>query len=345
MTGAWRRRWHEAGFPPGRTSLRYSSRGAERLGPATQSACGRMNAAPHRTSGRQTRLVRRMVPGAALNAWAAIGLCFATGCGAKARSVDAARGEIHAAPASADRAAAPDCPNGNPTAYLKVVLERTASLNAYSCMFLRQERLGLFPSLQKPEIMRALYRSVPLSVRFDWQDADSDIAAVSYVAGRDGDRVSLLRRTGWLGMKPAVEHLDPMLSVAFGKSRFPITEFGLRRLLEMTLQRMRNAESCGGARVAYRGRTTLAGRDSHLIEITFPDADPYPNKRQDLYVDARTDLPIGADLWLADGALDARYRYSQIQPLTTAPDDDAFCIRTDDAGMSSDPVHATAIGR
>jgi hypothetical protein len=94
--------------------------------------------------------------------------------------------------------------------------------------------------------------------------------------------------------------------------------------------------------VRYLGLHTAGTKErpAHRFEIAFPPRDPYPNKRMDLYIDPRDELPIGVYAWLPDGNLDALYFYEDLDA-SVALGSDAFVIRTARAPKSHAPILAT----
>lgn len=204
----------------------------------------------------------------------------------------------------------------DPLGYIRKTADRAAALKQYKLTFFRQERLGIVPSLHEMEHIAARFRDEPFSVYFKWQDANSEFAQAAYVQGTHADKVLLLPRQGLFGLPPTVQQYGVQDAVTFHKSRNPITDFGLARMMERTLRRMADADRFGGVKLSYRGVETVGRnlRPAHRFEVLFPKQDPYPNKRMDLYVDARTDLPAGVYLWLPDGKLDAMYLYEDVDP-------------------------------
>jgi len=222
----------------------------------------------------------------------------------------------------------------DPLAYLRQVEERAARLQQYRLTFWRQERLGLAPRLGELERITVDYRKSPFSVKFVWLDDDSEYTQVVYVHGKNDNKVVLLPRRGLFGLKPAPGRFRPEDAVAFGKSRNVITDFGLHRMIQRTLKRIADAVSHGGAKLRYVGLELLEGRPAHRFELQYPKADIYPNKRQDLYVDAQTELPLGTYLWLPNGDLDALYLYLDLREYETPPGDEMFTIVQDAGGRS-----------
>lgn len=240
---------------------------------------------------------------------------------------------IHATSMQSDFAAnrlAPEpavMPAADPIAYLREAESRAAKLTEYCATFVRQERLGLIPALAREERIASSFKTDPVSVKFAWENPSSEFREALYVAGQDNGRVALLRRKGLLGLRPSIERYDPGLAVTFGKSRNSITDFGLYRMIHRTLRRYANAAQHGGATIRYIGLAVVEGIPVNHFELTYPKDDPFPNKRQDLYIDAASGLPLGTRLWLPNNQLDALYYYLDVRVPPTPLADDVFTIR------------------
>lgn len=208
----------------------------------------------------------------------------------------------------------------DPVAFMERSLAETRKLQAFRLNFVRQERLGLIPVLQPIEHIDAFYRDDPFSVKFTWKDVESEYDQCTYVHGQNDNRVALLPRKGLFGAKPSVSNYSPEMAVAFKKARNPITDFGPRRLMERTLDRIQKAKTKGEVHIHARGVTELeeTGRRCFHIELLYPVADEFPCKLQDLYINAETMLPEATYLWLTRKAertpetLDAMYVYDDI---------------------------------
>ncbi len=224
----------------------------------------------------------------------------------------------------------------DPLAYLHRSLEATRKLKSFTTTFLRQERLGLFKQLHPAETIFAEYRDEPYSVRFTWQDPDSEYYQCVYVEGRDDNKVLLLTRHGPFGLPPSVGRWDPRLGVTFAKTRNPITDFGPRRMMERTLDRIEKARPHGPVKIRLIGLTEI-GRSRERcfhLEIRYPKGDRYACKLHDLFINTKTNIPVASRLWLpgkserSDDTLDAQYIYSDIHA-SDAMTDANFVIDTD----------------
>lgn len=209
----------------------------------------------------------------------------------------------------------------DPVAFLRESLEAARRLRTCTMTFERQERLGLFKQLQPAESIRAEYRDEPFSVRFTWLNEDSEYLQCVFVEGENGGKVLLLPRKGFLGLAPVVAKYDPSLAVMFSKSRNPISDFGPRRMLERTIDRIEKAKPHGEMKITLRGATEYGPLKEPCfhLELRYPQGDEFPCKLHDLYLNVRTHLPVASILWLpgenerCDETLDGLYVYSGIK--------------------------------
>jgi hypothetical protein len=209
----------------------------------------------------------------------------------------------------------------DPIKFLREALTETRRLERFTLHFQRQERLGLFAELKPVENIFAEYIDEPFSIRFTWLDEDSEYRQCVYVAGKDDNKVVLLPRHGLFGLPAGVGKYDPQLGVTFGKTRNPITDFGPRRMIERTLDRIEKAKPHGKVAIRVLPPTAI-GPDKEScfhLEIKYPKGDKFPCKLQDLYVHTRTRLPVATYLWLpgnpqrTETTLDAMYAFSRLK--------------------------------
>lgn len=221
----------------------------------------------------------------------------------------------------------------DPLAFLRKSLAATRQVPRFTTLFQRQERLGLLAELKPVENIRAEYRDTPFSVRFTWLDDDSEYLQCVYIEGRNDNKVLLLQRRGLFGARPKPQPWDPQLSVVFAKSRNPITDFGPRRMMERTIDRIEKAQKVGEVSIRVEGVIPVgpAAEPCFAVELRYPREDPFACKLQDLYIHTQTLLPVGTYLWLpgrperTDRTLDAMYLYNELdaaQPI----DDGTFVI-------------------
>ena len=216
----------------------------------------------------------------------------------------------------------------HPEAFLRESLAETSKAKQFTMHFQRQERLGLLQELKPVEDIVAEYRDEPFSVRFTWQGEDSEYLQCVYVEGKNDNKVVLLPRKGLLGLPPSPQSFDPKLSVVFGKSRNPITDFGPRRMLERTIDRIDKAKAKGEVKIRVLPPTEIgpAKEQCYHLEIRYPQGDEFPCKLQDLYIHMQTRRPVGVWLWLpgkperSEQTLDGMYLYAAIDPNVSLTD-------------------------
>jgi hypothetical protein len=215
----------------------------------------------------------------------------------------------------------------DPRGYLEDCLERCKEHPQYSLTLYRQERLGLIPALQQPEYIHVLYRARPLSIKMAWLDPGSESAQALYVEGQDERRMQLLPRRGPFGLPPAVMALDLDAPILWGKAKRRITEFGLARMLERTLEALDRRDQGNPPTIRYLGLKDLEQLDqpAHQLRIDYPPESGAKHAVQDLFIGADTKLPAGTFLWLAGEQLDAAYLYSELD-LTPNLKDEDFAI-------------------
>lgn len=204
----------------------------------------------------------------------------------------------------------------DPIAWLRKLKRQCDALDQYQLRFYRQERLGLIPSLGTMEDIRASYRKQPFSVKFEWHDEKMPYYESVYVAGQNNNKLLVRERHGLLLLPPQVRILNLDDPVKFGKAKNPVTAFGLAEITTRTLAPFDDPKLRGIMTLRYEGLVDLEPTHCHAhhLRIERPPTEGYRYTAQDFYVDAETHLPAGTDLWLKNGQLDARYRYSEVDP-------------------------------
>lgn len=212
----------------------------------------------------------------------------------------------------------------DPVAALKELQQRTEALSQYQLTFYRQERAGIVPKLGPLEEIRASYRKQPYSVKFAWDDPNSEYKESIYVAGQNNNKLVVLMRKGILGLPPRPLYLNTMDPVQWGKSKNPITDFGLAEIARRTLAPFEDPDIVKVMTIKYQGviSVDVIDRQVHHLLIERPVMKDIRYTRQDFYIDAATLLPAGTDLYLPNGDLDVRYRYTDVNTQVQLTDAD-----------------------
>ncbi|MBK8915999.1 MAG: DUF1571 domain-containing protein [Phycisphaerales bacterium] len=225
--------------------------------------------------------------------------------------------------------------SADPRAFLARVEERAAALEQYTVQFTRTERRGLLRSLEGPERISCWYRRSPLSIRMQWLDEDVKYGESAYSARIAADRIRFIPRRGLLGLPPSVSEVSLQTPVTWGESRYPMTDFGLARMMGRTRESM---DAAGEAlQIEYRGLAEIpeTGRVVHHFHAVFPHP-RFPNPYLDIYVDRESGLPAGTVVRRDDGSLDSAYFYTDLRT--------GVSLRDEDFLIAADRARVTALG-
>lgn len=211
----------------------------------------------------------------------------------------------------------------DPLAYLAKVLENCRTLESYTVAFTRQERrgLGIFKTLHEPERIACKFRRRPFSVYMRWLDPEVKYGESTYVAGQEADKVRFIPRNGLFGLSPTLHKVELTTPVTWGEARYPMTEFGLERMMERTLTTL--SEAGDEYTVSYEGLTQIAGHSGavHFFRFELPPR-KFPASIREVYIDAASDLPAATRILFPSGRLDAAYVWSEVNPAVTFSDED-----------------------
>ncbi|QOJ13537.1 MAG: DUF1571 domain-containing protein [Planctomycetia bacterium] len=225
--------------------------------------------------------------------------------------------------------------SADPRGFLLDVERRAAALEQYTVQFTRTERRGLLRTLEGPERIACWYRRSPLSIRMQWLDEEVKYGESAYSAKAAPDRIRYIPRRGLLGLPPSVSEVSLQTPVTWGESRYPMTDFGLARMMARTRESMDTAGP--DLKLEYRGLTKIpeTGRDVHHFHALFPHP-RFPNPYLDIYVDRETGLPAGSVVRRADETLDAAYFYTDLRT--------GVSLRDEDFLIAADRARVTALG-
>ena len=264
-----------------------------------------------------------------------VALGLLTACAGQRPDVEPHAGAVRGlTPAEADMRA--EAVRRDPVAYLERVADNCRRLEQYTLNFTRCERRGLLQRLYGPEHITCWFRRRPFSVRMKWLDEDSKYGESAWGEGQQDNKVRFV--THWwsppLLPPPSVNKVDLQAPVVFGESKRPMTDFGLERMMQRTLDALHKAGD--DVVITYVGLVQLSddGPTVHHIRLEYPPA-KYRVPTQDLYLDAAADLPAGTILKLASGELDASYFYADIDSRVKLTDAD-FLLESERSDASAD---------
>ena len=244
-----------------------------------------------------------------------------SGCAAK-RTIAPITGPLAGiTPAEADARA--EVVRADPLGYLRHVADNCRALQQYTVDFTRQEHRGLafFKLLREPEHIACKFRRTPFSIYMKWLDPDIKYGESTYVAGEQDNKVRFTPRHGLFGLPPRITRVDLQTPVIWGEANYPLTDFGLERMMERTFA---NVERAGDDLViSYLGLTRLldSERVVHYLRLEFPPSQ-HRAPVQELFVDVETDLPACTRILRPSGKLEAAYVWKDVNPNATLTDAD-----------------------
>lgn len=188
-----------------------------------------------------------------------------------------------------------------------------APIREYTATFVKRERLG--GKLGENQTIALKFRK-PASVYMRWTEGKSAGREIVFVKGRNDDH-ALIHEPGVLAglVTIAIAPGDPRV---LKESRYPITDVGIGRLIDLVGSATRSATSVGTVRWAeLPSAATSPGRATRRIE--FSSAQPVEDcacQRAVVTVDVATRLPVAAEVFDASDQLLGRYEYTG---LNTSP--------------------------
>ena len=244
-----------------------------------------------------------------------------TGCAPRER-IEPLRDQTADTGAASLRATA-ELIKSDPVAYLHQVYDRCCELDQYTVDFTRQERRGLgpFKRLYDPEHIECKFRREPFSIYFKWTDPEIKHNEATYVAGQEDDKVRFVPRYGFLGLEPRLTKVELMTPVIWGEARYPVTDFGVQRMLERTFASLERAGD--QVEFSYEGISRLTGYEHpvHYLVMKFPQS-MFATPTQELYIDVATGLPACTRVLRPDGSMEGAYIWANINPDVHLTDED-----------------------
>ncbi len=203
----------------------------------------------------------------------------------------------------------------DPIAFMRACLRRyDREVKGYRCILHKQERID--GKLHRPEETDDSFREKPFSVLMRWVEGAGQAAAVLYVEGAHDNQL-LVHPAGWRGRLVSVVVRDPEGADARAESRFPITDFGMKKGLERAIETWGAAQKAGTLKVEYRGKQKVAeagDRDCYVLH-RYGYQHPEDGGVTDatLYFDAETLLMVGSILKGAENRLIGEYWFRDVQ--------------------------------
>ncbi len=191
--------------------------------------------------------------------------------------------------------AAGEAPLDPPLRLLAEARQAYQSVQDYSCLFVKRERVrGV---LQPENVITMRVRARPFSVYLSWQ-APRNLQGqeACYVAGKNNGMMRV-HSNGLLGVAGWVS-LDPNDPRALQTSRHTITEAGIGHLIERYVERWEVEKRLGRTQVRMADYE-FNHRRCVRVEVTHPNSRPgeFYSYRGVIYFDKQTHLPIRSEAY------------------------------------------------
>jgi hypothetical protein len=184
----------------------------------------------------------------------------------------------------------------DPMGFIQDALDRyDRSIRDYTCTFTKQELVN--GKMSKEQVMQAMFREKPFSVRLKWIKNQDKCSRVLYVADRwvKNNQQMAVAEPGVIArifvpyvMRP-IDGKD-----AHKSSRRTIDQFGLRNSLLLTLKYCKIAEKHNILDFKYTGKGKVKGRETLMFERRLPytgEESKWPDRVLVVNIDKQLLLP------------------------------------------------------
>ena len=162
----------------------------------------------------------------------------------------------------------------DPASFLEKCLEHyDDTVTSYSCTFFKHEavRVKAKVNQRSPETIAVCFRQHPFSVYFKWKKGgDLMLRRSLYVSGENDNKIVI-------PAPPPLNLHDPEGEEAKKRSRYPITQFGMRFGLQHICDSWHGAQQAHiGLSIAYHGKQTPPDDSTLCYKIESLRAEPEP---------------------------------------------------------------------
>ncbi len=173
------------------------------------------------------------------------------------------------------------------------------TIQDYTCMMVKRERVDgvllpyeCFTAKVRHEQTESGHVTVPFSIYLKFlQPSNIEGREVLFVQGQNKDRI--LVRNGGRFLASLTTSLDPKCRLAMSGNRYPITEFGIHRLIERLIESGKAESKYGECNVEIATNVNMKEHVYTRIEVKHPVERPYfQNSLTRIYVDEQHHLPI-----------------------------------------------------
>lgn len=203
-----------------------------------------------------------------------------------------------------EAAATPD-----PEGWLREAEAAYERISSYTAVFYKQQRVA--GELLPEETIHLKFRKNPYSLYMKWIKAPHKGSELLYVAGWNENRVRAHR--GGL-LRFFTRNLDPMDPRLMADNLRPVTSVGIGYLLEIVATNIRRAITFNELEFFVRGRETVYGRNTQILEVVFPkkSARDYDGYRYFINQDVESKILLRIRVYDQDDQLIENYGYENL---------------------------------
>jgi len=197
----------------------------------------------------------------------------------------------------------------NPAAWVVDAQRAYAQVEDYVAILHRQERIKGH-LLEKETILLKFKK--PFKVYLRWVEPPHQGREVLYADGWNEDRI-MAHEGGILGF--ITMNLDPTGFLAMRQSRYPVTDTGIGRLLEVVAENLIRATAADGLEIIGYAEEAVYGRKAQRIEAVLA-LDPHQGDagcRVIVHFDIENKLPIKIEIYDRGGRLLEAYGYEGLR--------------------------------
>ncbi|MFN0054242.1 MAG: DUF1571 domain-containing protein [Planctomycetales bacterium] len=208
-------------------------------------------------------------------------------------------------------------------------------LPGYSTTFIKQEltpKKGLIR-----QVMKVKYRRAPFSVYFKFVEPHAG-REVLFVEGKNKGKLQVHEATGVVSLAGTLS-LSPTGDEAMKENRYPITMFGMEKLLDTLIQQWEQSLAEPDTEVKQFPQAKVGEVECRMFEVTHPkQRGELKFQKTRMFIDKKSGLPIRVEQFGfppkagGESPLVEEYTYTEIKAETSLTDKD-FDVKNDQYGF------------
>jgi len=209
---------------------------------------------------------------------------------------------------------AASCP-ADTLALIRGMVPAYAKVADYTAVFDKQELVR--GKLMPGEHILLKFKK-PFKVRMTWLKGPHEGREGVYVKGMNGDKM-IGHEGGFLSFIKV--NIDPFGTTAMKRSRHPVTDIGIGKIVEVVTSNVDRAIRVGDLSAEQFPDDELCGGRAGHVRLEFPSGRGYYSEQVELWVDRAKGLPVKIEVFGRDGGLLEHYEYRELKLNPGIPDE------------------------